>query len=95
MGAVGTRASAGGKLDAGHGEPLNWGALYTKIATCFGWTWEYIDEFVTVPRLKRWRSTGGVHPPLQELFAAFVGYKAPATRTRPKRRTTPRRCCRI
>ena len=21
------------------------------MATCFGWTWEYIDEFVTVPRL--------------------------------------------
>jgi hypothetical protein len=51
------------------------------LATCFGWTWEYIDEYVTVPRLlemaEYWRQV----PPLQEAFAGFIGFKPASTPT--------------
>jgi hypothetical protein len=43
------------------------------LSTCFGWTWEYIDEFVTLPRLKEITAYQKKHPALHELVAAFMG----------------------
>lgn len=47
--------------------------MYTRLASAFGWTWEYIDEYVTVPRLieitEYWKQV----PPLHEAFAGFFG----------------------
>lgn len=44
-----------------------------------GWSFEYIDEFMTLPRLyllsRQWRA----HPPVRHLLAAFIGFKAPTT----------------
>ncbi|MFI5230064.1 MAG: hypothetical protein ACHQWU_13405 [Gemmatimonadales bacterium] len=39
----------------------------------FGWTWEYIDEYVTVPRLQEIAAYWAKVPPLHEAFALFIG----------------------
>lgn len=40
-----------------------------------GWTWEYIDDAMTIPRyvalVEYWKSW----PPLHQLVAAWMGYK--------------------
>lgn len=51
-----------------------WGDIYTKLVMVTGWTWEYIDEFVTIPRLLEMSAYWRKSPPLHELVAAFVGY---------------------
>lgn len=42
-----------------------------------GWTWEYVDEQLTLPRVLAltgyWRRV----PPLAEMFAGFAGYTPP------------------
>jgi len=45
------------------------------LITATGWTWDYIDENMTLPRLASltayWRS----HPPTHVIAAAFTGIK--------------------
>jgi len=53
------------------------------MATAFGWTWEYIDECVTVPRLLEIGEYWTVTPPLAEAFAAFVGAMGGPSSTSP------------
>ena len=40
-----------------------------------GWTWEYIDENMTLPRLYEMSEYWAEHPPLHLLVAAVVGAK--------------------
>lgn len=44
-----------------------------------GWTWEYIDENMTLPRLCELSAYWGKNPPTHIIAAAYVGYKPQAT----------------
>lgn len=43
-----------------------------------GWTYEYIDEFVTLPRLNALDAHWAKHPPVHMSVAAFLGIKMQA-----------------
>lgn len=49
--------------------------IYSHLITVTGWTWEYIDMNMTLPRLysltQYWRD----NPPLHILIGAFLGVK--------------------
>lgn len=59
----------------GSGERPDWNYIYSELIMVTGWTWEYIDDQMTLPRLyglyEYWRD----HPPLHALVAAFLGVK--------------------
>jgi len=40
----------------------------------FGWTWEYIDDCLTLPRLYAINESWASCPPLHRMIAAFLGY---------------------
>lgn len=45
---------------------------------CFpGWTWEYIDDHMTVPRLSTFTEYWKSHPPMHLLVAAYLGVESP------------------
>lgn len=60
-----------------------WDELYAKVITATGWTWDYLDECLTLPRLnallKHWQSSPPVH-----ITSALVAGIQPAMSTRPK-----------
>jgi hypothetical protein len=39
----------------------------------FGWTFEYIDEFVTLPQLKQMSHFWEKSPPIHQMIAAYLG----------------------
>lgn len=43
-----------------------------------GWTWDYVDEQMTFPRLEALNKYWRQHPPVHILVAGYIGYKAPA-----------------
>lgn len=49
-----------------------WDDTYSHIIACTGWTWEYIDDFMTLPRFdamqKYWRNNPPVHILLRDFF---------------------------
>lgn len=63
---------------------MNWDAVYARVASATGWTWEYIGQALTLPRLYAlWEYWQG-SPPVAESVAAYLGVKperksAPAT----------------
>jgi len=61
---------------------INWDGIYARVITALGWTWEYIDEFLTLPRLnalvKHWQD----FPPVNETVAVFVGVKSEKPKAR-------------
>lgn len=44
---------------------INWGEIYAHLITVTGWTWEYIGEYMTFPRLNQlceyWKNTPPLH----------------------------------
>lgn len=46
--------------------------------TSFGWSWEYVDEQMTLPRLyaiwKQWKRS----PPVHLMIAGYLGYLKPS-----------------
>jgi hypothetical protein len=40
----------------------------------FGWTFEYIDEFVTLPQLKEMSHFWEKNPPIHRMVATYLGY---------------------
>lgn len=40
-----------------------------------GWTWDYVEETLTIPRLKSLQSEWQKHPPVPLLLAAVYGIK--------------------
>jgi hypothetical protein len=57
--------------------------VFAYVAAATGWTWEYIGECLTLPRLaalqKHWRD----FPPVHIMVAAYAGYKPKAEATAP------------
>ena len=70
-----------GGIEGGQPRPVDWDALYATLIARTGWTWEYIDEHMSVPRLeamnRQWERT----PPLNEAVAVLLrafGWKGAA-----------------
>lgn len=57
--------------------------MYARLCSATGWTWEYVGQCVTLPRLhaflEYWRSV----PPVAESVAAYLGVKPAATPATP------------
>lgn len=55
---------------------MDWDEVYSNLITITGWTWEYIDDFMNLPRLTALISYWRKHPPVHVLVAGLAGYKA-------------------
>jgi hypothetical protein len=58
-----------------------WDGLYCHLITCFGWTWEYVDQSMTFPRLAALNVYWKRNPPLHQLVANYLGYNGKAEKT--------------
>jgi hypothetical protein len=68
--------------------------LYARIIGATGWTWEYVAEYMTLPRLYALSSYWRTCPPVQESVAALLGVKpeeAAAQLPESVAKTAPRR----
>lgn len=54
--------------------------------TITGWSWEYIDEYMTLPRLYGMMEYWQEHPPVHILMAAKLGLKS----RRSRRKSSPK-----
>lgn len=58
-------------------DQIDWGEIYAGIIAGTGWTWEYIDENMTLPRVislnKHWAEFPPVHIGLTMFSKAFLG----------------------
>lgn len=52
---------------------MNWGELYTHLIACTGWTWDYIENQMDIPRLASMNSYWAKHPPLHVMVQWFMG----------------------
>ncbi len=43
------------------------------MITCFGWTWEYIENNMDIPRLQAILSYQESNPPIHQMVAAYFG----------------------
>ena len=43
--------------------------------TVTGWTWDYIEDNLTLPRVYALMNYWGKHPPLHVMVAAYLGIK--------------------
>ena len=50
--------------------------IYCHLITCFGWTWRYIDEEMTLPRLDAFTEYWKSNPPMHQMVATYLGYKS-------------------
>jgi hypothetical protein len=48
--------------------------VYVDLIAAFGWSWEYVDDQMTLPRLeiiwRQWKR----FPPLHMMVGAYLGY---------------------
>ena len=52
---------------------MEWGELYGLIICETGWTWEYVDERMTLPRFRDLIDHWKTAPPLRVALGAFMG----------------------
>ena len=57
---------------------MDWPALFAYVAASTGWTWDYIGECLTLPRLYALQKHWSIYPPVHIMAAMWCGYK-PAT----------------
>lgn len=69
-------------VDASDGKPSNgkpsgdhWGDIYAHLSACLGWTWDYIDNNMTMSRLDDYKNYWLKNPPVHQLVAAYLGYE--------------------
>jgi hypothetical protein len=70
-------AARGARAGGGGGGSLDWAELYSHLIACTGWTWEYIDDHMTIPRLSAMTRYWNQNPPVHVLVAGYIGYEAP------------------
>ncbi len=49
--------------------------IVAHVCHMTGWTWDYVEDTLTVPRLKSLYVEWKKHPPIPILLAAFMGIK--------------------
>lgn len=55
---------------------MNWGELYAHLIACTGYTWEYIENNMDLPRLASMNAYWAKHPPLHLMIQHFMGIEA-------------------
>lgn len=51
---------------------MSWDGIYARLSCATGWTFEYIDEYMTLPRLQGFAEYWKEAPPVNELAAAYI-----------------------
>lgn len=54
---------------------MDWPALFAYVVAATGWTWDYIGEHLTLPRLYALQKHWTVYPPVHIMAAIWAGYK--------------------
>jgi hypothetical protein len=66
---------------------VDWDELYARICAQTGWTWEYVGQYMTLPRLKAlnkyWENNPPLHQQVQALFGG-LGVDTTSTATPPE-----------
>lgn len=55
---------------------MKWGELYAHLIACTGYTWEYIENNMDLPRLASMNAYWAKHPPLHLMIQHFMGIEA-------------------
>jgi len=67
--------------------PDAWGDVYAHLSCAMGgWTYDYIDQHMTLSRLKALHGYLKNHPPTHLLVAAYLDYQPPLSVTEKRRR---------
>lgn len=53
----------------------HWGDIYAHLSACLGWTWDYIDNNMTMSRLEAYKKYWQKNPPTHQLVASYLGYE--------------------
>ena len=59
---------------------MSWEEIYSLLIADTGWTWEYIAENMTLPRLRAMDAYREEHPTIQSMLAAYLGIKSKSNR---------------
>lgn len=65
--------------DNGDGEPATWGDTYAHLAMTLGWTYDNIDQTMTLSRLKEIQPYLRKNPATHQLVAAYLEYEPEPT----------------
>lgn len=57
----------------GNASATDWGEVYAHLSACFGWDYDYIDNHMTLSRLKEYGEYLKQNPPLHQIAAAYCG----------------------
>ena len=53
----------------------DWDRIIAHTCHMTGWTWDYVEEHMTMPRLKALHEEWRRHPPVPLMIAAYLGIK--------------------
>ena len=53
----------------------DWDEIIAHVCSSTGWSWDYVEETLTVPRLLALCACWRNHPPAHLLLAAWLGVK--------------------
>lgn len=56
-------------------KPIDWGSVYAHLSACFGWTYDEIDNGMTLSKLQEYRPYMDKNPPVHQLVASYMGYE--------------------
>lgn len=51
----------------------DWDEIYSHLIASFCWTWEYIDNYVTIPQLAAITKYQSNHIPVQTMIQGYLG----------------------
>ena len=57
---------------------MNWGEVFGLLVTVTGWTFDYIEESMTLPRLAELSAYWSDFPPLHLMVRAYLGIESKA-----------------
>lgn len=60
-----------------NGKADRWGMIYGHLSMCFGWTYDYINDHMTMSRLREMEEYFLQNPPIHQFAAAYFEYKPP------------------
>lgn len=72
---------ASGSGSSASSEANDWDALYWRIIRQTGWTWETIDNTMTLSRLTALSESLNMTPAIESLVSAYLGYEYVKTET--------------
>jgi hypothetical protein len=55
--------------------------LIADVCASTGWTWDYVEDTLTAPRMIALYEYWNKHPPVHKLVAAYMGLKPPGAQS--------------